>query len=461
VLLQVLVIFAIHFMLINQFYDKGLAHASYAVIHAGQMIVIDPARDPQPYYDFAALHEADIVGVIETHPHADFISSHLEIHQATGATIYVSKLTGAEYPHQTFDDGDVVHLAEIKLKALNTPGHSPDSICILVQEEDGNDAAIFTGDTLFVGDVGRPDLREDVGNITAKKEELARQMYHSTRDKLMHLPKHTIVFPAHGPGSLCGKNLSPDLQSTIGRELRENYALQLMDELQFIKTLTTDQPFVPKYFGWDVELNKKGAPIFDESIKNIPRLDDGAVLDRNVLVIDTRPKEMFRQGHLAGSFNLQNGEKFETWLGSIVSPGEKFYLVAASDADMDVMTKKTAKIGYEKNIKAAVMQPYGSTEKSPELQLADFTENPQQYTIIDARNWGEINDGQLFDNAIPVPLPELRERIGEIPTDKPIVVHCAAGYRSAAAASIIASQIRSVPVYDLGEAVVELGRARA
>jgi len=446
-------------MLINQFYDKGLAHASYAVIHAGKMIIIDPARDPQPYYDFAVLHEADIAGVIETHPHADFVSSHLEIHETTGATIYVSKLTGAEYPHQTFDEGDVIELAEIKLKAINTPGHSPDSICILLQDEDGNDAAIFTGDTLFVGDVGRPDLREDVGNMTAKKEELARQMYHSTRDKLMHLPKHTIVYPAHGPGSLCGKNLSPDLQSTIGRELRENYALQLMDELQFVETLTTDQPFVPKYFGWDVELNKKGAAIFDESIKNIPRLDPDTVLDRNTLVIDTRPKKDFRNGHLAGSFNLQNGEKFETWLGSIVDPGEKFYLVATSDTELDVMIKKAAKIGYEKNIRAALLQPYNATEKSADLDLANFTENPQQYTIIDARNWNEINDGSIFANAIPVPLPELRERINEIPTDKPIVVHCAAGYRSAAAASIIASQMKSVPVYDLGEAVVEIARS--
>jgi len=436
-----------------------LAHASYAVIHAGKMIIIDPARDPQPYYDFAVLHEADIAGVIETHPHADFVSSHLEIHETTGATIYVSKLTGAEYPHQTFDEGDVIELAEIKLKAINTPGHSPDSICILLQDEDGNDAAIFTGDTLFVGDVGRPDLREDVGNMTAKKEELARQMYHSTRDKLMHLPKHTIVYPAHGPGSLCGKNLSPDLQSTIGRELRENYALQLMDELQFVETLTTDQPFVPKYFGWDVELNKKGAAIFDESIKNIPRLDPDTVLDRNTLVIDTRPKKDFRNGHLAGSFNLQNGEKFETWLGSIVDPGEKFYLVATSDTELDVMIKKAAKIGYEKNIRAALLQPYNATEKSADLDLANFTENPQQYTIIDARNWNEINDGSIFANAIPVPLPELRERINEIPTDKPIVVHCAAGYRSAAAASIIASQMKSVPVYDLGEAVVEIARS--
>lgn len=445
-------------MLINQFYDKGLAHASYAVIQAGKMIVIDPARDPQPYYDFAKLHEADIIGVIETHPHADFVSSHLEIHETTGATIYVSKLTGAEYPHESFDDGDAIQLDGIKLRAINTPGHSPDSICILLEDEDDSETAVFTGDTLFVGDVGRPDLREDVGNITAKKEELARQMYHSTREKLMHLPHRTIIYPAHGPGSLCGKNISPDLQSTIGRELRENYALQLMDELQFVKTITTDQPFVPKYFGWDVEMNKKGAAMFDESIKNIPRLNDGAVLDRNIVVIDTRPNESFVKGHLQGAINLQNGSKFETWLGSIVGPGEKFYLVAENEADLDTAIKKTAKIGYEKNIRAGVVHPYGASEISEVFKRDDFNQRPDNYTIIDVRNNSEVQKGLVFNRAIAIPLPELRERIGEIPTNKPIVVHCAAGYRSAAAASIIAAEIKTVPVYDLGEAIVDIAK---
>jgi hydroxyacylglutathione hydrolase len=446
-------------MIIHQFYDKGLAHASYAIIRTGRMIVIDPSRDPQPYYDFATLHEADIVGVIETHPHADFVSSHLEIHQTTGATIYVSKLTGATYPHEGFDDGDVIELDDIKLKAINTPGHSPDSICILLQDEHGHDAVIFTGDTLFVGDVGRPDLREDVGNITAKKEELAKQMYHSTRNKLMHLPKNVVVYPAHGPGSLCGKNMSADLQSTIGRELRENYALQLMDELQFIKTLTTDQPFVPKYFGHDVDLNKTGATQLQNSINAIDK--SVSISDKNTLIIDTRPKVDFRKGHIKGSINLQNSEKFETWLGSIVGSNEKFYLIANTDSDLDIMIRKAAKIGYESNIKATLLTPDNTTEKSLDLNLADFQTNPQNYTIVDVRNWGEVNDGTLFNNPVIIPLPELRERINEIPINKHIVVHCAAGYRSAAASSIIAAQIKSVSVYDLGEAILDITKINA
>ena len=420
------------------------------------MIVIDPARDPQPYYDFAAQHDADIVGVIETHPHADFVSSHLEIHQTTGAVIYASKLTGAGYPHESFDDGDAIQLSDIKLKAINTPGHSPDSICILVEDEDGKETALFTGDTLFVGDVGRPDLRENVGNITAKKEELARQMYHSTRDKLMKLPHSVVVYPAHGPGSLCGKNMSPDLQSTIGRELRENYALQLMDELQFIKTLTTDQPFVPKYFGHDVETNKKGAPAFNDSVDAVLRIDQNATLDKNILVIDTRPKQEFRNGYLKRAINLQNGDKFETWLGSIVNPEEQFYLIASNEAELDTMIKKAAKIGYEQNIEGALLNPATATEKLPDLDLADFVHQTENYTVVDVRNRNETEEGLIFKSAITIPLPELRERIGEIPTGKPIVLHCAAGYRSAAAVSIIKRQLSTATVYDLGEIVVEI-----
>ncbi|MES2062766.1 MAG: MBL fold metallo-hydrolase [Bacteroidota bacterium] len=440
-------------MIVHQFYDKGLAHASYAIIRSGKMVVIDPARNPQPYYDFAQLHNADITGVIETHPHADFVSSHLEIHQTTGAVIYVSQLAGAGYPHESFDDGDVIKLDDIKLKAINTPGHSPDSICILLEDEKGKDCAIFTGDTLFAGDVGRPDLRESVGNITAKKEELARQMYHSTREKLMVLPADVTVYPAHGPGSLCGKSMSPDLQSSIGKELRENYALQLMDELAFVKTLMADQPFMPKYFGYDVELNKTGAPNYIESIETVSRPSQDIALEKGVLIIDTRVKEAYRNGHVKGAINLQDAEKFETWLGSVIGPDEPFYLLAATKDELETVIKKTAKIGYEKNIKAAILIPADANEQSPVLNYGDFKNHPANYTIIDVRNWAEIKTGKLFKDALTIPLPELRERVGEIPADKPIVVHCAAGYRSAAAAGIIQAAFNAVPVYDLGEAI--------
>jgi glyoxylase-like metal-dependent hydrolase (beta-lactamase superfamily II)/rhodanese-related sulfurtransferase len=447
-------------MIIQQFYDKGLAHASYAVIRTGKMFVIDPARDPQQYYEFAKQHDAAIVGVIETHPHADFVSSHLEIHRDTGAVIYASKLTGAEYPHESFDDGDVIQLNDIKLKAINTPGHSPDSICILVVDEEGREQALFTGDTLFVGDVGRPDLRENVGNITAKKEELARSLYHSTREKLMKLPHSVKVYPAHGPGSLCGKNMSPDLESTIGRELRENYALQLMSEPEFVKTIIAQQPFVPKYFGSDVEMNKKGAPGYQESIGQILRLKGGVTIEKDALVIDTRPNAEFMRGHEKGAINLQNGGKFETWLGAIVGPGERFYLVADDDEALGTVIAKAAKIGYEKNVIAGIYGPEYPLLPARNFNLPRFTTNPERYTVVDVRNEIETEDNLIFENALIIPLPELRERVDEIPEDKPIVVHCAAGYRSAAAASIVAAKILAVPVLDLSEAVVEIGRQK-
>ncbi|MGB4776032.1 MAG: rhodanese-like domain-containing protein [Daejeonella sp.] len=442
-------------MLVEQFYDKGLAQGSYAIISSQDMIIIDPGRNPQPYFDFAAKHSARIIGVIETHPHADFVSSHLEIHHKTGAIIYVSKLVGANYPHTPFDEGDVIQLGEIKLKAMNTPGHSPDSICILLVDEAGKEYALFSGDTLFVGDVGRPDLRENVGNLTAKKEELAKAMYHTTREKLMKLPENVLVYPAHGPGSLCGKNMSPDLYSTIGKELRENYALQLMDEMDFVKKLTEDQPFVPKYFGYNVDLNKKGAESFEDSVSAVPRLNNNAELNKSIVVIDTRPEDKFKSGHLKGSINLQDGGKFETWLGSILFPGEPFYLIADNTIALETVIRKSAKIGYEKQITGALLTPSILTETTPVLDVNQFNSNPENYTIVDIRNESEVKNGKIFNKALTIPLPELRERVKEIPTAKPIIIHCAAGYRSAIGASIVAQQVSGIPIMDLSELITK------
>src|SRR5690606_23968765 len=308
--------------------DKGLAHFSYSVLVGRKTILIDPARNPQPYYDFAAAHDAEIVGVIETHPHADFVSSHLDIHQATGASIYVSELVGADYPFEAFDEGQEIDLGEgITLTALQTPGHSPDSISIVLSEN-GKDKAVFTGDTLFIGDVGRPDLREKAGKLQAKREELARSMYHSTREKLMSLDDDVLVYPAHGSGSLCGKSLSDASNSTIGQEKMSNYALQNMTEEEFVTILLEDQPFIPKYFPYDVALNKQGAPGYVESLKKVTSLDKNFKPEAGALIIDGRPSALYRASHLSGAINLMDGEKFETWLGSIVAPNESYYLVA-------------------------------------------------------------------------------------------------------------------------------------
>ncbi len=444
-------------MTIKQFYDKGLAHASYAIASESKMILIDPSRDPKAYYDFAQAQGARIVGVIETHPHADFVSSHAEIAAATGATIYCSKLVGAEYIHTTFDDGDPIKLGKLTIKAINTPGHSPDSICVLVSDKTGKDYAVFTGDTLFVGDVGRPDLRENVGNIQVQREDLARQMYRSTRQKLMTLNADVLVYPAHGPGSLCGKGMSSELWSTIGEQLENNYALQDMSEDDFVDLLLDGQPFVPKYFENSVLLNKKGATKLETNLEQVKKISQSEKFDHNTLIIDTRPQVNFKTGHLHGALNIQDGGKFETWLGSIVAPNEPFYLLAANADALEIVIHKTAKIGYETLIKGVGVYKNGDKTQSPLADIEHFKQNMDNYTIVDIRNWTEIADGKYFEDAIAMPLPELRERAHSLPIDKPIMVHCAGGYRSAAGQSIIESVLgESVVVYDMSDAINEL-----
>jgi hydroxyacylglutathione hydrolase len=373
-------------MEIQRFYDESLAHASYAVLTGKEIAIVGPARDLRPYYEFAKEHNAAIVAVIETHPHADFVSSHLEIHQATGATIYTSEKANAAYPHVTIDDGDEISLGKIKLKAKSTAGHSPDSISVVVVDEMGQDYAVFTGDTLFVGDVGRPDLREDADNFVTKREELAKELYHSTRNVLMKLDSAVNIYPAHGAGSLCGKNISSDLSSTIGREIEENYVLQPMSEKEFVNLILKDQPYIPKYFSYNVALNIKGADAFEESVKAVPRLNKYTDLQKGIQVVDARSAKKFKEGHLPGAINIMDGGKFETWPGSVIEPEEEFYLIAESEEALEELIRKCAKIGYEKNIKGALLNPEYAKEKSPVVVAGELKKNPQAFQIVDVRN---------------------------------------------------------------------------
>ena len=449
-------------MQIKQFEDKNLSHYSYAIISEceKQIILIDPARNAEPYFDYAKEHDAQITGIIETHPHADFVSSHLELHQTTGATIYTSKEVHAFYPHQAFDEGQTIPLGKIKLIAFNTPGHSPDSISILL-EHDGKQKAVFTGDTLFIGDCGRPDLRPGNGNAKEEAEKLARQMYNSLRDKLMPLNDATVVYPAHGAGTLCGKALSKESSSTIGEEKKTNWSLQQQTEDEFVKELLSDQPFVPAYFPFDVELNKTGATPMQAAISNIyiEEYKEGTALDENLWVVDTRKEAAFKEGHLPHSINLMEKGKFETWLGSIIKPKEQFYLVGDSKDELGEMIKRAASIGYETFIRLAFVIS-GGPVKEAEIDVDMFKNNTEEYTIVDVRNTSEVEEEKIFPNSISIPLAEVRNRVNEIPTDKPIVVHCAGGYRSAAASSIIHAKLDGkVTVFDLGEAIKEFQRS--
>ena len=446
-------------MKIERFYDYNLAHASYAIISEGEMALIDPARNPQPYLDFAKDCGAEITHIFETHPHADFISGHLDIHQQTGAVIHVSKMVGADYPHEPFDDGDQVSLGKLTFKAMNTPGHSPDSISILLLDEQGEEYAIFTGDTLFIGDVGRPDLRESVGGTTAKREALARQMYDTINNKFSKLQDATVVYPAHGAGSLCGKNLSTDSSSTMGREREENWAFKSMTRDQFVDAILENQPFVPKYFGHAVEINKQGATSFKESTSNVKRYKALSEVPDRTLIIDVRNQTEYKKGHLPHSVNIILTEKgkFETWLGAIVDPTESFVLLAQSQEQLEIAIARAAKIGYESNLAGGIALDSGETLplKSEILDVERFSNDVDGYSVVDVRNDEEVKAGKIFKNAIHIPLHQLREKSYEIPTDKPVVVHCAAGYRSAAGSSILESKLKDLKVYDLGETIAD------
>lgn len=447
-------------MHIKQFEDKNLAHYSYAILSdcEKKIILIDPARNPQQYIEYAKKHEAKITGVIETHPHADFVSSHLELYKTLGATIYASKSVDAAYQHQAFDEPGSIQLGKIKLSAINTPGHSPDSICILLEHE-GKQKAVFTGDTLFIGDCGRPDLRPGAGNAKEEAEKLAKQMYHSLREKLMPLDVDTIVYPAHGAGTLCGKALSKANSSTIGEERKTNWSLKEQTEGEFIKELLSNQPFIPAYFSFDVVINKKGAPAFNESIKairigeQINDQSDAGRLNKTIWIVDARDQEDYKTGHLPHSINLMNDTKFETWLGSIIKPNEHFYIAAADAKKLQEIIERTAAIGYESQIEEAFVLNYNEVVQE-KIDVNKFKEHINDYTIIDVRNTSEVKEKKIFENSISIPLGELRESVAKIPINKPIVVHCASGFRSAAGSSLLQSELNgNVNVYDLGDAV--------
>lgn len=436
-------------MEIKQFEYKPLAHYSYAIVDNGEMAVIDPERDPMQYYAFAQEHEAKIIAVIETHPHADFVSSHLQIHKETGAPIYHSKDLGADYEHEPFDEGQSIMVGDIKVSALNTPGHSPDSITIVAEKE--GKTALFTGDTLFIGDVGRPDLREKAGNMTAKRQELAEMMYNTIQNKFKDLPDGALVYPAHGAGSLCGKNLSSDNSSTLGNERMGNWAFKPQSKKEFVDTLLDSQPFIPSYFGFDVDTNRQGAENLRTSIAKVPLQLNTSI---SGLIVDVRDEIEFKKGHLPGSINIMavsENSKFETWLGAIVNPGEPFSLVIDKPDVMEKILERVAKIGYEKQVKLVLTLDETGLLQSDKLDLTHFKNNTDEYTIVDIRNQSETDEGKYFESALTIPLNDLRASSGNVPKDKPIIVHCAGGYRSSAGSSIIESFSDNVQVYDLGE----------
>lgn len=441
-------------MIIKQFKDEPLAHYSYAIVSEGKMALVDPGRNPKQYYKFAEEHNAKITAVFETHPHADFVSGHLQIHNETGATIYVSEKIGVSYPHEPFDEGQSLKIGKINIRPLHTPGHSPDSLTFVAEE--GDETALFTGDTLFIGNVGRPDLREKAGNMTAKRVELARAMYNTMQTKFNDLPDNALVYPAHGAGSLCGKNMSASPSSTLGDERMGNWAFKEQTEEEFVEEILKDQPFIPSYFGFNVDLNRKGAGNVQQEKYRVPLHIGVSEVKEGITVVDVRDGDAYKKGHLPNSINIMSrteGDKYETWLGAIIEPNEPFYLAVNSVEEIDDLLERTAKIGYEKQMEGVITLSEEVSNKSNVLDLEDFRNNKNNYTIVDIRNESELAEGKIFDSAIGIPLNELRDRADELPKDKPFIVHCAGGYRSAAGSSILKNKFEDQKVFDLSEAI--------
>ncbi len=437
-------------MKIEQFEDPFLSHYSYAILceERNEIVLIDPMRDPSSYYRFAEENQAKIVAVIETHSHADFVSSHSEIQQHTGALIYMSSETPASFHFEKFNSGDTLCLGSLRLESISTPGHSLDSICILLYS-DNNPYALFSGDTLFAGDIGRPDLREAKASKGIQRETLAAMMFDTITTKILPLADEIIVYPTHGAGTLCGKALDKVTSTTIGHERQHNWALNTPDIEMFIKELCTKQPFIPKYFTHAVALNLTGAPDLQPSLQSITPIHD----INDCLLIDARQGDAFAAGHIKGAINIMEGTKFETWLGTVLAPDEKFILGGDSQQQLERLSYRTASIGYETNILGTLVLAEG-TEKNPVLDIQAFKDSPEAYTILDIRNDPEREEHIYFNESIHIPLPRLREEASSIPTDKPIVVHCAAGYRSAIGSSLLAMLLGGkVEVFDLGEAI--------
>jgi glyoxylase-like metal-dependent hydrolase (beta-lactamase superfamily II)/rhodanese-related sulfurtransferase len=437
-------------MILKQFYLNCLAHASYVVgdEETGICAVVDPQRDIDRYLTFASEHGLRIAHVFLTHLHADFIAGHLELRDRVGATIYLGAAASAEYAFQPLGDGDAVGFGRVRLVALETPGHTPESICLLVYNlADSADTphAVLTGDTLFVGDVGRPDLRATLGWSAT---DLGRLLYTSLRDKLLPLPDASLVYPAHGAGSLCGKALGKETFSTIGEQRASNYALQPMSQTAFIDLVTADQADAPAYFTYDAVLNSRERPTLDQALaRELTPLALDALLaeqSRGTRILDTRDPAEFAAAHLMGSVNIGLGGQYATWVGTLLTPDQPVVIVADPGAEVD-SAMRLGRIGFDQvvgyldgGLVSAALRPerIATTERIGADVAASRTASVSPPVVVDVRAAPERAQKHI-DGSLHLPLNHLAERLSEIPAGRPVLVHCLGGYRSAIAASLL------------------------
>lgn len=434
-------------MLFTQYYLDCLSQASYLIgdESTGLAVVVDPRRDISEYLADAEAHRMRIVGVINTHFHADFIAGHLELAAATGAWIGYGRRAEAEYPIRRLADGERISLGDVTLEIMETPGHTPESISVLVYEHasDRVPYGVLTGDTLFIGDVGRPDLLASLG-VTA--DELGRMLYHSVQHKLMSLPDEVRVFPAHGAGSACGKNLSTERQSTIGEQRRTNYACTPMSEDEFVALVTAGQPSAPGYFAYDAVLNRKNHELFDQAVPPRPLTAAEFLAARadGAVVVDARDPQEFAAGHLRGALNVPADGRFAETAGTVVKPEENILVVAPQDREEEVVTR-LARIGFDRVLGylrepetafLGMVAEMGRASRLTAAGLREALERDEPPVVLDVRNSGEREHGAI-EGSLHIPLAELPRRLDEVPADRPVVVYCAGGYRSSVAASLL------------------------
>jgi glyoxylase-like metal-dependent hydrolase (beta-lactamase superfamily II)/rhodanese-related sulfurtransferase len=438
-------------MLLEQYYLGCLSHASYLIgdTSSGRAVVVDPQRDVSRYLADAEASGLRIERVIETHFHADFVSGHLELAAATGAVIsYGDAAAGrAEFPMEPLADGQTLDLGEVVLEVRATPGHTPESISIVVHEHAGADpVAVLTGDTMFIGDVGRPDLLASQG-VTA--EELARQLYHSLHSKLLTLPDTTKVYPAHGAGSACGKNLSTETVSTIGEQRMSNYALAPMSEDEFVALVTEGQPSAPPYFSFDANLNREARALLDEATPPDP-LTVEDVLARQAagaLVLDTREPAEFASGHLRGAVNVGLGGRFAEYAGDVTRPDQDIVIVADHGHELEAKLR-LARIGFDRVV-GVLDRPEEAYLARPDVVVAssrltvpeasELLTGADPVQVVDVRSPAEAKLGGALPGAVNIPLAQLLSRLGELDPARPTLTACASGYRSSIAASTLAA----------------------
>ena len=438
-------------MILEQLYLACLAQASYFIADEETKVaaVVDPRRDVDEYLALAAKHGVAIRHVLLTHFHADFVSGHLELRDRCKATIHLGARARAEYAFSPMKDGTRLDLGpRVRIEALETPGHTPEALSFLVfdrKKDDRKPHAVLTGDTLFLGDVGRPDLLSSAG-ITAA--ELAGQLYDSLHEKLLRLPDETLVYPGHGAGSACGKNMSDARVATLGDQRNLNYALRPMARAEFVRILTAELPAAPAYFAHDASLNKKERPTLDESMKRVQPLPLSRVLELQrdgVQVVDTRSPADFEAAHLEGTVNIGLGGKYATWAGSVLDQARPIVLICAPGTESESVVR-LGRIGFDgvMGYLEGGMMALASREdllrhreRMTPSSLADRIRQGQSPLVLDVRAPGEWKASHI-EGSLNVPLDQLERRVQEVPRGKPIVVQCKSGYRSSIGASLLA-----------------------